>query len=329
MIVKPAGDLPFCALSARPEFELRTRSAAEAVVAVTIAAIIMPIGSGPRSKVFMALTRFANGRLATRRLRTIVGRSAIAARASITTTTAGTPAVWPAGSARAAASAAIAGGVFRKVFGKFQQLGAIELAVTVGVELHRMLDDPLWRGRSLSAARLAVAATPPGRAVLIRPISRIAAATWSAGAAVRTRRVASSVTFLTSTWATIVRSGSSRSAGTIWPALAGPALSRTTRPTCRSQFVLSEFAVAIFIELLEGRRRVGDFLLGELPVVVRVERFHKGIGWMPMSAAAGRALRPVLTVARTLTIAFVVSLGGPLGRLGHNGHRAERTNHAD
>jgi len=30
--------------------------------------------------------------------------------------------------------------VFRQVFGEFQQLGAIELAVTVGVELHRMLD---------------------------------------------------------------------------------------------------------------------------------------------------------------------------------------------
>jgi hypothetical protein len=104
-----------------------------------------------------------------------------------------------------------------------------------------------------------------------------------------------------------------------------------SRPARRSQFVLGQLSVAILVQLLEGSRRVGDFLFGKHAVVVCVERFHERIGWMAMAASTRALQRTVLTVARwrTLTISFVVPLRRPLGGLGHNGHRAERTNHAD
>jgi hypothetical protein len=68
------------------------------------------------------------------------------------------------------------------------------------------------------------------------------------------------------------------------------------------QFVLSEFAVAVLVESLEGSRRVGDLFGRELAIVVRVEHLHQRI------ARGSVPTPPAFRVAIGRTLAFVIAV---------------------
>jgi hypothetical protein len=224
--------------------------------------------------------------------------------------------------------------------GELQQFLAIQLAVAIRVEVHCMFDHPLGRRW---ASRTASRPTVVGRAIIgARPVARFFAATEALGSIAETHRVAAAITFETgarsvrSTRSTIAGNGTIGS-GAAW---AGAAVIRTPstttaapgRSTGGPQFVLGQFAVAVFVELFEGGGSVGDFLGGEDAVVVGVEGFHERIGRPALAPPAWRSLRrPSVVVAgrRSLRALFIVALRTPFRRLGHNDHRTERTNYAD
>jgi hypothetical protein len=91
------------------------------------------------------------------------------------------------------------------------------------------------------------------------------------------------------------------------------------------QLILTEFAVAVFVEFLESSRRVGDLFGREFPVVVCVEHFHQRITRRP--APASTAFRTA--IGRALAFVFVIAARRTFRRLRDDNGRAQGANHTD
>jgi hypothetical protein len=136
-------------------------------------------------------------------------------------------------------------------------------------------------------------------------------------------------------WAAVGRPISTGSTATRATAT-GPVIPiRTAAPAARSahraQFVFGQFAVAVFVELLERCGSVGDFLRREFAIVICIEGFHEWIGG-PAVPSPRRSLRRtslIIAARRSLLVALLVALRRTFGRLRENGRRIERKNHHD
>jgi hypothetical protein len=91
------------------------------------------------------------------------------------------------------------------------------------------------------------------------------------------------------------------------------------------ELVPGEFAVAVLVEFLQSRRRVGDLFRRKFAVVVGVEHLHERIArrFLPPAAAFGVA------IGRALALVIVIIPRRTFGRLGDDNGRAQRAAHSD
>jgi hypothetical protein len=94
------------------------------------------------------------------------------------------------------------------------------------------------------------------------------------------------------------------------------------------QFVFAELAIAVFVELLQRGRRVGNLFGRQHTVVIRVEHFHQRIARRPMSPAAafGRTLAVVLVITAWRTFRGLRDNNGS-AQGAQNSHDPKRATH--
>ena len=110
---------------------------------------------------------------------------------------------------------------------------------------------------------------------------------------------AAGATLTTRTARTTTASLSTLTAGTTRATHAGTTLATGTARAHANVFFTRQFAVAIFVELLQGGRGIRDFLFVNHAIAVGIERRHDG--WHePLASATGTAARTATTLtART------------------------------
>jgi hypothetical protein len=93
------------------------------------------------------------------------------------------------------------------------------------------------------------------------------------------------------------------------------------------QLVKGQFSIAVLIERFERGGRIGDLFGRQLAVVVGVQSFHQRVARRPVPPPAAAPFP--IAVGRTLTIAFVIPAGRPLGGLRNDHGRSQRTQHTN
>lgn len=91
------------------------------------------------------------------------------------------------------------------------------------------------------------------------------------------------------------------------------------RRTCRTQFIRRQFAVAIFVERLQRRWRIGDFVRVNHAVVIHVKRLHQWRWWRRMMTFYARTAGLAGRGRRATTI--------PVRRTADSQHRCTERQH--
>lgn len=214
---------------------------------------------------------------------------------------------------------------------ELEEFVAVELAVAVGIERERPLDEPLGRRRAETtrSSRRTTATrttTPFAWAALRRAATSLARSPLRRTAALVTgstfRRATAAVTWSPFGRATALVARAARSTGEV---------SRRARRWRRPKFVVGQTTVAVGVELEDRLWRVFDFVGVEFLVVVGVERLAEWIGRrteVAVTRPSGRASGATTKITR-------LAAGGaprgplPLGRLGQRRRHERQANRRD
>jgi hypothetical protein len=199
-----------------------------------------------------------------------------------------------------------------QVLREFGQLGAIELAVAVGIKRHRMRDDAFDRRRAAWSS--AAAASSGSRAASAGTAGTAFPRSGSSGPGTAT--VVSRPVLAGSAGATFGLRAPTK--------LLSASVPRSGWSTLRMEFVFGQLAVAVLVEFLQRGRRVGDLFRRKLAVVIGVERLHQRIARRTLSASAPFKA----ALGRASLFVLVVAPRRALRRLGNNRGRAQSTEHA-
>lgn len=160
-----------------------------------------------------------------------------------------------------------------EVFREFEQLISAQLAVAVGIEMHRVFDQTLGRGSARHSASWSIGSVAATTSETARAGSVVV---WRT-ASVSSRTAGSSLVGTIGT-------------GTIRAASTSPAFGRTAPfsfgGTGRPQFVFTEFTVAVLVEFFERSRSVGDLLGRKDMIVVGVECLHQRARWRTLPSVS-------------------------------------------